>query len=440
MSSTIRRINSSEIEYDPTSTGDPFGRVFWYREKIYRTVEPGSVDLAKEILNRAKNWQKSGLVATEQADFSLYSHPLVLAHDTVHFRSYISEWTPTMLKDAALTYLRLQLALVEEGFVLKDGHPWNMLFDGCSPVHVDVGSIQHFEPGLLNGSCGEFRLYFYLPLFLYRRWGLEKTFEILKNRKPEGDHGKEDRNQRKKIASQLWIPKFRKPKWLSPRLHLQRLIRRVERMPLPKGTVTERSSYSQDRSDIDGADGFVDKDKAVHHVFKIESPCRVLDIGGSTDWHSRLAASMGCAVARVVNDTSSVDALYARSQSERLNITTLLVDIYNPIPASELNNAFPDFIHRAKSDIVMLLDSIHHLAYGRRLRFEKLSERISDLADGVAIVEFIPIDDAHVASWDQVGMEWYTRDNFIKAFQKDFSSFDIFPSTPHPREIFIFRK
>src|SRR5262249_12313568 len=75
------------------------------------------------------------------------------------------EWCAPMLKDAALAILDLLLELDSLGLTLKDGHPWNVLFDAHKPVYVDLTSIIPSSgpdwPGL-----DEFSRFCIYPLFM----------------------------------------------------------------------------------------------------------------------------------------------------------------------------------------------------------------------------------------------------------------------------------
>ncbi len=426
-------LGDEDIQFDPASSVDTFGRVFWYKGGVYRAVDSSSVGLANEIVNNMEAWSRHGLIGTRLSDIRISGCPLVLSHDTVRFRSYCTEWTPLMLRDAALTYLRLQLELVSSEYVLTDAHPWNVLFDGCSPVYVDVGSIRHFEPVLLVKSLEEFRIYFLLPLMLFSLWGTDKTYRFLKRPIPNA-------KERLEIADQIRLQGLRKPRWLTNRLYIRLLIRKIRNLPLEYDHTTEWSSYLQSTPAVGRPESYDDKQRIPYEVLEKHSPCTVLDIGCNKGWYSILADSLGCKVISTDVDIKSIDTLYRQSSSEDRKITPLFVDICSPTTASGLNGVYPDFIQRAAADVVLLMAVVHHISYKQKLSFRELAQRTEKLAKKVAVVEFIPSSDIHVNKWDQQNMEWYTRENFIEAFMKEFGSYEVFPSVPFPREVFVFRK
>ena len=80
--------------------------------------------------------------------------------------SYPYEWTPGMLRDAALLQLDLLLAALDEDLTLKDATPYNVQFRGALPVFVDVGSFEPLRAGEPWVAYRQFcELYLY-PLLL----------------------------------------------------------------------------------------------------------------------------------------------------------------------------------------------------------------------------------------------------------------------------------
>src|SRR6185437_11827124 len=70
------------------------------------------------------------------------TEPLVLRHPRVSFQSYPWEWSPVLWLAAAELTLNLCIDLVQQGWILKDATPLNVLFQGTRPIFVDVLSIE----------------------------------------------------------------------------------------------------------------------------------------------------------------------------------------------------------------------------------------------------------------------------------------------------------
>lgn len=426
-------LRPNDITFEAASAVDPFGRVFWHEGNVYRAVSEPFVGFAEEILPRFPAWAAHGLVETGRAGIGLEGSPLVLAHKRIPFASYCTEWLPQMLRDAALCYLGLQAQLIRDGYVLKDGHPWNLLFDGGQPVYVDVGSITRYEPRLLERALREFRLYFLLPLRLFKAWGSDKTYRFLN--RPIPNH-----EERSAVAREIGVRDGLLSRWLGPERELKWLIRHTARLGGSTGHATEWSAYEQKAPAVTDPESFVDKQRPAYKTLRRVGGGTALDIGCNKGWYSILAETMGYEVVSVDIDIESLDVLYDRVKAEKRRILPLRMDICEPTPSNGLGEAYPGFLDRMKCDVVLAMAVIHHLAYKRKLSFETFADRIATLARKAAVVEFIPREDQYVSKWDQAGMEWYTREGFRDAFLRHFRKVEAFPSTPAPREVFVCEK
>ena len=100
------------------------------------------------------------IVATEELE------PGLLRHERLPFVSYPYEWPFEMLRDAALLQLSLLDEALAEGFVLKDGSPYNVQWRGSEPVFVDVGSFERLREGEPWAGYRQFCSLFLYPLML----------------------------------------------------------------------------------------------------------------------------------------------------------------------------------------------------------------------------------------------------------------------------------
>jgi hypothetical protein len=106
------------------------------------------------------------IVRTEEAGEAL------LEHERVPFVSYPYEWTFSMLRDAALLQLELQLQALEEGLTLKDASPYNVQWRGSRPVFVDVGSFERLREGEPWAGYRQFCTLYLYPLLLQAYKGI----------------------------------------------------------------------------------------------------------------------------------------------------------------------------------------------------------------------------------------------------------------------------
>ncbi len=63
--------------------------------------------------------------------------------------------------------LDLCIRLADKELTLQDAHPWNILFDGHSPVFIDLGSITPVRQDIIWAAYQQFCNFFLFPLYLY---------------------------------------------------------------------------------------------------------------------------------------------------------------------------------------------------------------------------------------------------------------------------------
>jgi len=138
------RIPSEEVAFHPHSHGDPAGRLFLWKGELYRGIRAEWAPLWGELLQQGviqRLVDRGLLIDTETTALRLDGFDLVVRHRRLPFVSYPEEWCATMLKDAGLAILDLVIELAPNGLTLKDGHPWNVLFDAGRFIYVDLTSL-----------------------------------------------------------------------------------------------------------------------------------------------------------------------------------------------------------------------------------------------------------------------------------------------------------
>lgn len=73
------------------------------------------------------------LVSSQILSPATTTGPLLLIHPRIAFASFSWEWPPALWLAAAELTLTLCADLVKEGWILKDGTPLNVLFQGANP-------------------------------------------------------------------------------------------------------------------------------------------------------------------------------------------------------------------------------------------------------------------------------------------------------------------
>ena len=141
---TCAQIPAAEIQWINDSFVDPSGRVFEWRGEIYRAIHPSHVAFWQHLFDNGNVHElvrDNLLVSSELTELKSDPGTLVIHHKKVPVVSYCFEWSPGMLKQAALLTLELCIRLAEKELTLQDAHPWNILFDGHTPVFIDLGSM-----------------------------------------------------------------------------------------------------------------------------------------------------------------------------------------------------------------------------------------------------------------------------------------------------------
>ena len=308
MQSVIPR---DEITFHPHSFGDPAGRLFRWNGELYRGVAAEQAPFYARLFNDGvmQALGARGLFSeSEVTNFAVDGFAMVVHHRTIPFPSYPNEWCGAMFKDATLLVLRLALELVEHGLILKDHHLWNVTFDACHPVYVDLTSIVPRR----NDACWpvyeKFCRYCLYPLLLIAA-GHERIarhlmpdYEGAQRTETELLTGNAPRSLRKLVG---YRPKHTssQPDYLK---ELRDLIDQIE-LPVASARKTEPPA-------------------ALAKIVSTLRPRSLLDLGG-------------CGVIAGVNavsfdvDSARVAQRYQEAREDRLPLLPLVMDFTKPTPS-----------------------------------------------------------------------------------------------------------
>ena len=160
-------IKLNQLETIPNCT-DSVGRVYFYKEKILRGIN-------SNFVRDVNYFFESGLAAelmTEEliprvniSHLKIEGYQLVIESEKIENWNYAYEWSFSMLKDAALTILKINTIAKKYGYQLKDPHQENITFRFNRPVYIDFGSIVKIDSHVWVGYR-EFLACFYTPLKL----------------------------------------------------------------------------------------------------------------------------------------------------------------------------------------------------------------------------------------------------------------------------------
>ena len=439
-------IKNHQIKYEPASCIDPAGKVFYHSGKVYRSVNNESLPLAKKILadRRCEHFFEKGLIRTRFADIKLDNCESVLEHEKIPFVTYCQEWSPIMLKEAALSLCDLSLELAKSGLALKDAHPWNFHFNKCRPYFVDFGSIVELDQSF-KWPCHEFRRHILFPLWLFSKGRSEDAYRFL-NEHPIGIGKRLIEKKpfnRIPFSYAIFTRKYRRSRNSNPRKSLFTFLTDVKkyisdmRIPSEQGfwaTYEQRTTGREDPLEIPP------KTATVTDLLKTFRKSSLLDMACNKGAYASIAEEIGYQVLAFDRDPGIVSKIYLENKSSGKDILPLKLDFLWPTAGFGLGLSAKPAFERLKCDTTLVLALVHHLVFSQNVNFEVIARIISLYTISRAIVEFIPPDDHYVKKWMTKRHNWYELSNFIASMNAYFRKHTIFPSSPAPRVIILFEK
>ncbi|MCB0975671.1 MAG: class I SAM-dependent methyltransferase [Actinobacteria bacterium] len=415
------------VATDTGSFRDPQSRVFYADGQVYRALSERSLSDYRR-LSEMEFFQKfldSGqVIGTELVDRATVDMPAgnwagLMRHQRIPVITYPYEWSFSMLKATALTQLDLLVGCIEHGFILKDGTPYNVQFNGVNPAFIDVGSFESFdEPRPWIGYTQFLQLNLY-PLMLqaikdvrfrpFLRGSLEGitatdmagmlSFRDRLRRGTNINVFMNARQERKAEPEDPDNPTSNKVKgrFSQKMLHSQALSLRntVERLKW-KQARSEWADYNQCghvAADREVKGPFVDRAAAAH-------PGGITwDVGCNDGYFSRIASQHADFVLAMDVDELTVERLFRTLRSEgSTNITPIVFDMADPSPGLGFRGKErPDIVERAKPNLVLALAVVHHIVIGRNI---PMTDYLGWLAgmDTNLVIEFPNRDDPMVRS------------------------------------------
>jgi SAM-dependent methyltransferase len=396
---------------------DPAGSVEVRMDGAYRSIRAPydaevleflGLPLATELVAQRR------LVASEVVS-PAGAETLVLRHPRIAFQSFPWEWAPGMWLAAAELTLNLCSELVQQGWLLKDATPLNVLFQGTQPIFVDVTSIERMDPHQpIWLAYGQFVRMFLLPMLAYSRlgWPLQASLTRRDGYEPEDVYSALSWPARlqQPALSAVTLPSLlannKKMQTASlssravkdPELAKQILLKTLKRLlsQMRKVTPAHRSSTWSDYAET--ATHYSDEDHALKRTFVIRAlgaarPATVLDVGCNTGVYSNLAADAGAEVVSIDTDVQAVDRLCASLKDSGKNILPLCVDLAHPTPATGWENReYASFLNRCTGhfDTVMMLAVLHHLLLRNQIPMDRIAALCHTLTTGHLILEWVP--------------------------------------------------
>jgi hypothetical protein len=453
----------------PLSFGiDPESVLVLDGDACVRRIRPASRDFFAKVIRSecVRQAVDAGrFIASEIAEAS--HDELVVRHPVLPHVLYPHEWTPSMLRDAALLVLDLIEHLEPHGYTLKDGTPWNVVFRGPNPVWVDLTSVADSAVVGAFPARVDFWNYFVRPLQLFAadlgpfaRLGLTQwlgpppTWLDDPSAVQAGRAFHQGRRAGLRLAatvgrSAITNKLLRHPQSTSLPTTINGLREVVTALDVtPKhgewsGYYTgknELPTFAPHAQDLERLAQSTPKHRLLWSLFDQYRPATLLDIGCNTGLYSFLANSFGATTIGVDTDERAVDEMYHAARSHRRDVVSGCVDFVTPLRVAEyLHKPRLRPLHaRVRSDMVLCLAVVHHWVFKRtQLQLTDVVDILAGVTERILVVEFVPPLDKHVQGWMTPAYQWYSLDNFVAVLRGAFSRIEVHDSFPEPRKLLV---
>lgn len=402
----------------PTPTfRDPAGSLLLEEHRAVRSIHPSAWEETLEFIGSPfyqRAVESGDMVASEILQTA---DSLSLIHPRIPIPTYPWEWTPSQWLAAANLTIKLCQQSLEDGWILKDATPLNILFLGSRPVLVDVLSFVRRDPGSrIWLAYGQYIRTFLLPLVMYRLAGWPLELALFKRDGYEPQDIYRSLSWPQRLSRSAFWP-VTVPTWLESRsnqnsqtqstgkpdpemtAHILRgtlatLLNRTRRA-LPATVASEWSDYQANLTHYT-AQQSEQKRLWVQQVLEDFKPSYVLDIGANTGEYSRLAANSGAKVVALERDATAADRLYVATNAAGLKIQTIHADLSRPTPpagweTSEYTGLLPRL--EGNFDLVMMLAVIHHLVLMEQIPLSAILALCHRLTRSQLIIEWVPATD-----------------------------------------------
>lgn len=430
---------------------DPAGSVELRPDGAFRSVHPDHASgilafLATPLSTRLV--AEGLIVASEVVQPAGDGQPLVLRHPRISFASYPAEWTPALWFAAAELTLRLCSELLQEGWMLKDATPLNILFQGARPIFVDILSIQRADLSCpIWYAYGQFVRTFLLPMLAHSQlgWPLQSALMRRDGFEPEEVYTALPWSRRltQPALTAVTLPKLLARKHAGqansmtrrtvndPELtrhvigNLLSSLRAAMRKTMPARRSSVWSDYAETASHYSKGD-LAAKQRFITSVLIQSAPKRVLDIGCNTGAYSKIAADVGAEVISIDADSAAVDRLCVELRGGDRNILPLCVDFAFPTPSTGWENSENvSFLRRAEGhfDTVLILAVIHHLLLGSQIPLRYIASLCSRMTTKNLIAEWVPLTDpkfVEILRGREALYQHLSEASFLAAFSQHF--------------------
>jgi hypothetical protein len=456
--SADRLVVLSTARLEPGSFRDPDSTIFYADGEVYRALtRKGHEEWLR--LSRTKLFarllEESKVVQTEEVDraqappaLRAAAYDVVLRHELIPFVSYPYEWTPGMLRDAALLTLDINMASLDEDLVLKDATPYNVQFKGSRPVFLDIGSWEHLEPGEPWVAYRQFCMQFLYPLMLqaykgvpfqpwlrgaidgitpsqmralmsfrdrFRKGALTHVFLHARLEQRYAQSGRTGGDVKKELKSAGFGKDLL-------RTNMRKMRKAVE-AAAPNVPASVWTAYRHENT-YEDADNQA-KAEFIQSVASLRDWKLAWDLGANDGRYSRIIAERARYVLALDQDPSTVELLYRDLKAEgNEQILPVVMNLTDPSPGLGWRGVERRaWTERGTPELILALALLHHVSITGNVPVRQFVDWLASF-DSHVVIEFMTREDAMVRkllSAKRISHDDYNRGFFEQCIRSAFA-------------------
>jgi len=423
------------LKNDPASFKDDAGKVFYFKNRILRTVNNNYSDIyeyvkQKDIFNSLI--EKQFLINSWEVNKNIYKELdldydhlyKVLEHEKLEYWSYPYEWTFSQLKKAAIFHLDFQLILLENDISLKDASAYNIQFKNNKPIFIDLLSLQKFDESTPWQGHKQFCEEFLNPLVFSSKFNIPFN-EIYKGNL----NGISNESLVKLLGYKIFLShtllinvylteflskstsrsiKNKKRSYKQSQIYLINNLRNYIIKLRYKKNKTMWSNYSSNNSYTKVSE--LEKENILKKYLSKKNPYSLIDIGCNDGKYSIIAKNLN--VKKIIALDFDMQCLEKINIENNEVITPMYGDLSN-MPAGNgwYSKEKKSFMERFKFDFSISFAVIHHLAITKNIPLDQILEFILRLSNR-GLIEFIPIEDEMIKQMTELRNKNYDEYNF----------------------------
>jgi malonyl-CoA O-methyltransferase len=414
-------------------------------QNIYRLISSEFSEDYKSIYEKCKNGDLFGkyIVNTEISDiYTSEEYPVCFKHKFLPLFTYAVEWSPKMFYDYTLFMIDLYKEIDKYGLCCLDGHAFNATFYNGKFLFFDFDAIRLGKMPFFY--LQEFINYHILILLMFQQNLIEKTYLYLNNA--------EQRLSFKDISGYLKDNQIKEFNDMYEKCYnyissddvqsvFTELKKYVENININDVFQTGWNGYQNELYDENKVVKLSQKQETILEMVRSVKPKTLIDLAGNMGWYEfELKDEIDRLIVADL-DYACVDFVFKKVVNDKIkNIYPVYLNIVTPTPDYYRDTAIGNTaivpwrngaIKRFKSEMVLALAVMHHLAFSQQLSFAEIIGQFALYSTKWLIIEWIEREDSVVEpALKNSDFEWYTKENFEEELKKQFNILSVKNSEP----------